>query len=291
MSESMNVAVLGLGAMGSRMAQNLLRAGHEVVVYNRSPEAAASLEAAGATRAATPRAAAEGADIVVSMVTDDSASRGVWLDEEAGALHGLGAGTLAIESSTLTPGWMLELKGWIEARGAALLDAPVVGSRPQAEAGQLIYLLGGPASSVERARPVLEVMGGTLHHVGEVGQGTALKLAVNALFAVQVAAVGELLGFLHRSGLPEARAAEVLGSLPVTSPAANGALAQIVARTYAPLFPIQLAEKDLTYVLDAAKGVGADLPTSAAVHDVFQRAVQAGYGADQISGVAQLFLK
>jgi 3-hydroxyisobutyrate dehydrogenase-like beta-hydroxyacid dehydrogenase len=286
----MNVAVLGLGAMGSRMAHNLLKAGHAVTVYNRSPEPALALEREGATRASTPRAAATGADVVMSMVADDTAARAVWLDAEHGAVHGLGAGSIAIESSTVTPAWVQELNAEVSSRGAAFLDAPVVGSRPQAEAGQLIYLVGGDEATFERAKPVFQTSCGFIHHVGPVGQGMALKLAVNALFGIQVAAVAELLGLLQKSGVPEARAAAILNELPVTSPAVKGALASMVGRHFAPLFPIDLVEKDFRYALETAREVGSSVPTTQAVHDVYVKAQRAGGGADHITGIAKTFL-
>ncbi len=283
------VAVLGLGAMGSRMSRNLLKAGHEVTVYNRSPERAQTLESEGATPAETPREAAERSEIVVSMVADDDASRDIWLSEETGASSGLGEGTVAIESSTLTPDWVWELSEKIRGRGAGFLDAPVVGSRPQAEAGQLIYLVGGETRTFERVRPVLEVMGGAVHHVGPIGQGAVLKLAVNALFGVQVAAVGELLGMVRKLGVKESKAIEILGQTPVMSPAAKGVAGLMESRNFAPTFPIDLVEKDFRYVVEAARSVDAKTPTSTAVHEVYKLARKSGYGDDNIAGVAQLF--
>ena len=283
-----SVSILGLGAMGTRMAHRLLSTGHPVTVYNRSSERAAPLVEAGAALAQSPRDAAAASDVVVAMVTDDAASRAIWTGKD-GALAGLQSGAVAVESSTLTPGWITELAGLAAERGASFLDAPVAGSRPQAEAGALVYLVGGEASALDRVRPVLDATGGAVHHVGPTGQGAVLKLAVNALFAVQVAAAAELLAFARASGVDEARAAEVLGAVPVTSPAAKGAMGAIVGRQFAPLFPVDLVEKDLRYAVDSAETLGAELPTTAAVRGVFERASTSGYGGDNITGVAQLF--
>ncbi len=285
-----NVAVLGMGAMGSRMARALLRAGHDVVVYNRTPERARVLAAEGAEQAATPRAAAAGAAVVIGMVADDRASRAVWLDRHTGAVWGLAAGAIAIESSTLTPTWARDLAGHVGGQGAAFLDAPVVGSRPQADAGQLVYLVGGDDEALARARPVLSAIGGAIRHVGPVGQGMALKLAANALFGIQVAAMGELLGLLRKAGVDEATAVEILGELPVTSAALKGASGQILARSFAPLFPIDLVEKDLGYILETARSVDAPVPTTTAARDVYARARDAGHGDEHIAAVARLFL-
>ena len=285
----MNIAILGLGAMGSRMAHNLLKAGHELIVYNRTPARAEALVQAGAKLATTPKEAAIHAEIVISMVRDDDASRQVWLEQDTGAIHGLREGSLAIESSTLMLGWTQALATQTSGVGANFLDAPVVGSRPQAEAGQLIYLVGGESNSFERVKPVLEVMGGRVEHIGPSGHGMALKLIVNALFGIQVAAMGELLGLIRKAGVNEARAVEVLSEMPVTSPAAKIAAGQMLAQNFSPMFPIDLVEKDFGYVLETAREVNAGMPTTQAVQAVFARAQAEGYGADHIAGVAKLF--
>ncbi len=284
-----HIAFLGLGAMGSRMAANLLKADQAVTVWNRSREPAARLGELGASLAATPRAAAAGARIVISMVTDDAASRDVWLHADTGAAASLEPGTIAIEASTVTPVWIGELAQAVHAKGAAFLDAPVAGSRPQAEAGQLIFLVGGEAAVFDRIKPLLEIMGGAVHHVGRLGQGAVFKLAVNALFGIQVAALGELLGFLGRAGLDRARAVGILSSLPITSPAAAGTAELMMAGNFAPMFPIDLVEKDFGYALESAQAVGASLPTTDAVRRIYAEARLKGHGGDNIAGVVQLF--
>lgn len=283
------IAILGLGAMGARMARNLLQKGHDVVVYNRTAARVKPLVAEGARGAGTPREAAAGADVVIGMVTDDHASRALWLDERTGAAGGLGAGAIAIESSTLTPAWVHDLAGAIAASGAAFLDAPVVGSRPQAEAAALIYLVGGPVEALERARGVLAAMGSAIHHVGPVGAGTVMKLAVNGLFGIQVAALAELLGMVERAGLERAQVVELLGSMPVTSPALKGIGGLMAARAFAPMFPIDLVEKDFGYIVETAQRLGAATPTAAAVRAVYAQAQRQGHGSDNIAAVVQTF--
>ncbi|WP_438031201.1 NAD(P)-dependent oxidoreductase [Sorangium sp. So ce233] len=283
------VAIIGLGAMGSRMASRLLDAGHELIVYNRSAERAAPLVDRGARRAASPKEAAAGAGVVISMVTDDEASRAVWLDPERGALGGLGAEAIAIESSTLTLDWVRELAEHVGRRGARFLDAPVVGSRPQADAGQLVYLIGGAPETVDAARDVLGVLGAALRHVGLAGSGAVMKLVVNALFGIQVAALAELLGVLRGAGVDRAQALELLGALPVTSPALRGAGALIAADRHEPMFPIDLVEKDFRYALALARDVGASLPTAEAVRRVYAAAQSAGHGGQNIAAVSRIY--
>ncbi len=283
-----SIAVLGLGAMGARMATRLIAAGHAVTVWNRSPQAAEPLRALGATIASTPRIAVQGADIVIAMLFDDAASRTVWLDEKTGALGGLSASTLAVESSTLTPAWLQELGAAVTARGAAFIDAPVAGSRPQAEAGQLIFMAGGDAASIERARPVLLQLGGALHHVGPLGSGAWLKLVVNSLFATQVAAMAEQMALLRAAGVDPERALAALKVMPVTSAAAGGAATLMLTRNFAPQFPVDLMVKDLEYAACSAERAGASLPLTAAVAERYKAASAAGFGAENLVAVSKL---
>ncbi|MBI3453362.1 MAG: NAD(P)-dependent oxidoreductase, partial [Rhodospirillales bacterium] len=237
----------------------------------------------------SPREAAEQADIVIGMVTDDDASRAIWLDENTGAVHGLAEGAIAVESSTLSLAWVGNLAREIEKRGAKFLDAPVVGSRLQAEAGHLIYLVGGDPATFARTHNFLSAAGAAIHHVGPVGHGMAMKLAVNGLFGIQVAALAEILGMVEKCGLDRTKAAALLGDLPVMSPAAKGAAGSIVARNFAPTFPIALVEKDFRYIVETAAAVNASMPASMAAHGIYAAANAAGHGGDNITGVAKLF--
>jgi 3-hydroxyisobutyrate dehydrogenase len=286
----MQIGFLGLGAMGSRMASRLIAAGHQVSVWNRSPEPARGLLSKGAQLAATPAAAASGAEIVISVVRDDDASRAVWDQPLTGALATLAAGAIAVESSTLTVARVRYLAAAMSAAGRAFIDAPVVGSRQPAESGTLIFLAGGPLAVVERIRPVLLAMGSAVHHVGETaGAGMAMKLMVNALYAEQVAALAEIMSLGERYGIPLQRSAEILSELPATSPAARGAAALIAARSFAPQFPIGLVEKDIANLMAAAKSVAADAPIAQALHALLARAVADGFASDNITGLLQLY--
>lgn len=284
------VALLGTGAMGIRIAQNLLKANHQVVVYNRTAQKAMPLINQGAVYASTPREAAEQAEIVMGMVTDNDASRTIWLSPETGAVAGLNKDSIAIESSTLTVAWIKELAVAIESRRAAFLDAPVVGSRLQADAGKLIYLVGGKAETLAQVQNILLSAGSsTIHHVGDIGQGMAMKLAVNALFGIQVAALAEIIGMLTRNGITSTKAMECLGELPIISPAAKGAGSLMLMNNHEPMFPVHLVEKDFRYVIQTAQSVDAPVPTSTAIHDIYQDAIAQGYGDDNITGIVQLF--
>jgi 3-hydroxyisobutyrate dehydrogenase len=239
--------------------------------------------------AATPRAAAEGVAVVISMVRDDEASRAVWLDEATGAINSLAGGAVAIESSTLTPGWVRALAERVHARGASFLDAPVLGTRPQAEAKQLIYLVGGAAGALERVAPLLAATSSAVHHLGDVGAGATMKLAVNTLYGVQVAIWAETLALLEAQGIAAADAVQLLNTLPTTSPALQGAGRLMATGSYAPMFPIELVAKDFGYALALAEALGAAAPTLAAVAALYAEAEARGYGNHNIVGVKQLF--
>jgi 3-hydroxyisobutyrate dehydrogenase len=282
------IAFLGLGAMGRRMATRLVEAGHDVVVWSRSgvPAEAPALHERGVK---SPRAAADGADVVIAMVTDDEASRAVWEDPEHGALLGLRTGAIAIESSTLTPAWVRTLAEHVRAAGAEWLDAPVMGSRPQAEAGALVHLVGGEAAAVERARPVLEAIGSAVLHVGPTPAGAMTKLIANALFGVQVAVLAELLGLASKAGLDGATMVEALGRLPVTSPAAKAAAMGMLADRFEPMFPTSLVAKDLRYTVETAKAADAPLPVVDGVKALFEDAIARELGGENLTAVAKLY--
>ncbi len=281
------IAVLGLGAMGSGMARNLVAAGHRVVVWNRTSARAADLAAEiGATAVPTPAAAVAEAEVVIAMVRDDEASHRVWLGPD-GAAAAMPAGAVAIEASTITPAWAVELAHALAELGRAFVEAPVVGSRPQLAAGALVSLVGGDAEVLERIRPVLEVNSGVIRHCGAVGAGAVAKLAVNGLFATQVAAYAEAVGFLQRNGMPLEEATGFLTGLPITSPALQRILGLFAAADYAPNFPIDLVAKDLGYLVATAARTEAATPIALATEGAFRAAVDAGDGGLDIAGLGR----
>lgn len=283
------IAFLGTGAMGSRMVMSLIKAGHEVTVWNRDPAKLMPLREAGARASDTPAHAVANAEFVVCMVRDDVASRDVWMNESTGALAAMPKNAVAIDSSTLTYEWVRELHKNCTAHGIAMIDAPVAGTRPQAEAAQLIYFVGGDEQTLARAEPVLKAMGSTIHHAGPAGAGAAIKLAINALFASQLATLAELLSFMERCKLDLAKSLDIIGSNSSCSPSAKAAAAAMFAGNFAPNFPVELVEKDLGYALDTANAVGAPMPMVIATRDVYAAAVEAGHGNLNSSAVAKLY--
>jgi 3-hydroxyisobutyrate dehydrogenase len=288
--ESMNITVLGLGAMGRRMAMNLVKAGHRVTVWNRTPEAATELVAAGAKQAMTPAEAATKAEFVISMVRDDEASRQIWLASETGAFAAMKPTAVAMECSTLTPGWVKELGDLAAKNKISLLEAPVSGSRPQAEAAQLIFLVGGDRATLDKSEPLLKVMGSAIHHVGPIGTGALVKLTTNTLLGVQVTALAELIGMLKCAGADVVRALEAVAATPVWSPAAGKNLGLMLSGDDRPLFPVELIEKDLNYTVRVA-GTDDTTPTIAAARNVFREAMEQGLGNKNMTAVVRLFEK
>lgn len=284
------IAFFGIGAMGERIAINLINAGYELQVWNRTQEKCQRLVSMGATAYDSPRKAVENVNIAIAMLTDDKASREVWLKETTGAIYGLGENTLAIEYSTLSPNWCRELAIAISHHNCEFIDAPVVGSRPQAEAGKLIHLVGGQSDSLTQVRDILNASSSAVYHIGEVGMGMTMKLAVNGLFGVQVAALGEVLGVLQRAGISVESAVNLLNEMPITSPALKGIGALVASGNYAPLFPINLGEKDLRYLERLGLSNNSQMSVVTAIRQIYQEAQQAGYGDNNISGVAQLYL-
>lgn len=284
------VAVLGLGAMGSRVARNLLAAGFSVTVWNRTRTAAStSLEALGAQIAESPYAAAKSSSFVISLVRDDEASSSIWLDSAHGALGALKPESVAIDSSTLSMRQAQVLFDAFRVRGMRLLDAPVVGSRPQAEAKQLTYLVGGSEADLEKARPVLQASSENVIHMGPNGSGFATKLLVNALYGTQVAVLAELLGLAKELKLSEGSLANALASTPVLSPAAKRALFSMTSRKFSPNFPVELAAKDLSYAAASIKEPARLLPITSAVLEVLRAAVDAGLGPKNLTAVFELY--
>lgn len=282
------IAFLGLGAMGSRMAPHLVVAGHELTVWNRDEAKTDPLKKIGAKKAPSPRHAAGGAEFVIAMLRDDEASRQVWLDANEGALAAMSKHAMAIECSTLSLDWVRELARHCDEKGVSFVDAPLSGSRPQAEAKQLIFIAGGAAEDLKRAEPVLLAMGSAVHQVGPASSATALKLALNALLGIQVAAMGELVETLRRQHVDPKHAVEIIGTTAVASPALKVAAHMMLANNFAPLFPVELMAKDLRYAL-AAAGSESKAPLIAAAKAVFDHGSMHGLESDHMAAIVQLY--
>jgi 3-hydroxyisobutyrate dehydrogenase len=283
---SENVAVLGLGTMGAGMAANLMKAGFPLAVYNRSVSKAQVLVRGGARLAATPADAVRGASVVIGMLADDTASRAVWAGEN-GALDGVEKGAILIESSTVSPAWIVELAALAAERGAEFLDAPVTGSRMQAGAGQLSFLVGGSDRALKTATPVLKAMSKEIVHLGPVGSGAKLKLINNFLCGVQVASLAEGLAWIERSGLDREKALSILKAGAPGSPLLAAISERMVNHSYTVNFLLRLMTKDLKYAQAEAANCDVDLKTAEVARSVFEAAVAKGFGDEDMAAVIE----
>jgi 3-hydroxyisobutyrate dehydrogenase len=281
------VALLGTGTMGSGMARNLRKAGFPLTVYNRTREKAELLAETGAQVAETPAQAATGAAVVLSILADDDASRAAWLGPN-GALSAMQAGSVVIECGTVSPEWVKQLHDEAQARGLRMMDAPVTGSRPQANAGELTFLAGADSATLEAVRPVLESMSKSILHLGPVGSGALLKLINNFLCGVQVASFAEALAWIERSPLDRAQALEFLKTGAAGSPIFKGMSERMTARTYEVNFLLRLMDKDLRYAQQAAAASDIELTTAACSRRLFEQAEAEGYGERDMSSVVEI---
>ena len=280
------IAFFGLGIMGSGMARQLLKNGFPLTVFNRNVEKSKPFAAEGAHVAASPREAAACAEVILSMVADDNASRSLWLGEN-GALAAAAPGTICIECSTVTVGWIQELAAAAHAKKCELIDAPVTGSKTQAASGELNFLAGGSPATLEKIRPVLAAMSKTIIPLGPVGSGALLKLINNFVCGVQVAALAEAVAMIERSGLDRAKALEVLTNGAPGSPLVKAVSARMTAPDFTPNFLLRLMAKDLGYAMREGEKMSVELLTAAAALAAFQRGIAAGHGDQDIAAVVE----
>jgi 3-hydroxyisobutyrate dehydrogenase len=271
------IAFLGLGAMGSRMALNLHAAGHRLRVYNRDRAKAEPFAEKGAEVCASPADAARGAEFVCSIVADDEATRAVMLGAE-GALAGAAPGTIVLDSSTNTPAMAREAARAAAAKGVAYLDAPVSGSLAQAQARELVFIVGGDRASFERARPVFAAMGRMARRIGDSGAGATLKLINNMLSATLTAAIAEAAQAAEAANLDRDAALEVLGEGAAGSRLLKTKLPKIFRRDFSPQFQLELMEKDLRYFLALAQELDCPAPIASLVRSQYQGAKRASWG-------------
>jgi 3-hydroxyisobutyrate dehydrogenase-like beta-hydroxyacid dehydrogenase len=280
------VGFIGIGRMGLPMAANLLRAGFDLIVWNRTQERCQPLVDEGARAAADPAELAAGVEMVVTMVADPAAAEAVYLGE-AGVLSALPPGAIAIDMSTIGPTAVAELAAAASAYAVSFLDAPVSGSVALAETAQLTTMVGGPLEAFERARPVLAAMTAVQIHLGRSGSGATMKLAYNAMIALANEAIAEALVLAERAGIAPADAYSVLSSGALASPFLDYKRAAFLDPEHQTVaFTTALMQKDLTLALELALALEVSLPATAAANEVLTLARRFGYGDDDIARVA-----
>ena len=280
------VGVVGLGAMGSRIARRLGNAGHELVVWNRDPAKAESLVAAGALAAKTPADAARRAEAVITMVADPRALVDV-TEGTDGVVGGLGEGATLIQMSTVGPDSTSRLAALLPAE--TLLDSPVLGSVAEVESGTLSVFLGGAPEPVDHWLPVLSTLG-TVFHLGPVGAGTAAKLVANTTLVGVIGILGEALAVAERLGLSRDAAFEVLGKTALAGQAERRRSA-VESGEYPPRFALYLARKDADLILEQAAKTGLELRLTKAADEWLAEAENAGLGDKDYSAVLARILE
>src|SRR5216683_4986333 len=276
------IAFLGLGQMGAPMATRLLQAGHELTVWNRTPDRAKPLAARGATVAGSPAEAGAGAAFAITMLASPEALKDVVLGAEHGLVRALGPGQMYIDMSTVGPHTVRSIAAQFP-QGVAVVDAPVRGSVSQAAEGRLEIFVGASDEDFERARPILASLG-SVGHVGGPGAGAAMKLVANLALGASIAAVGEALALGEALGLGRAPLLDMLEGSQL-GPVVRGKRANIESGHYPPAFKLRHADKDLRLVVEAAAVVGRDLRLSAAAKAWLDAAVEGGAGDLDYSAV------
>src|ERR1700742_3157207 len=288
MSEkSDTVGFIGLGVMGAPMARNLLAAGFDVVAWNRSAGPLEELAAAGARAADGPGAVAREADVVISIVKDDAAVREVLAGPE-GAIAAARPGSLVIDMSTVSPAAARELAEEAAAREGAFLDAPVSGGDVGARDGTLSIMVGGEAAAVERARPVFEVLGSRVTHVGAAGAGQGGKGCNQVLVAVIFGGLAEALVLGSKLGVDPARVLDAVGGGMAANRIMEVRRGNFLEHDFAPGFKIDLHHKDLEIALGASGEVDAPLPLTAEVQQMFRQLRAAGHGGEDDSALLRV---
>lgn len=283
----MRVAFLGLGAMGSGMAARLITAGHSLSVYNRTMARALPFTKLGARVEDTPRAAAQNADIIIGMTADDESSRAMWLGDQGALAAENAPDALAIECSTLSHDWVLELAQRVRNRGFRYVDSPVTGLPDAAAAGTLTLLVGANVADLDAARPIFTSLATRVMHFGAVGQGTVYKLMVNMIGAVQIASAAEGIVLAERAGLDLRLVADAVASGQAASPQVVRNVRRFVAGDHSASvnFTPALRLKDIEYALRLTRKLGVPGEFGAVAATLYRRLCEHGFGADNESRI------
>jgi 3-hydroxyisobutyrate dehydrogenase len=275
------IAVLGTGIMGGPMARNLVRAGHEVTVWNRTEEKARALELDGAHVALSPGAAVEGAEIVLTMLADARAVDSTML--QGGGLAAMADGALWIQTSTVGVEATERLAELAEQRGITFVDAPVLGTKKPAEDGQLVMLASGAEEARIRCDPVFNAIARDQVWLGEAGAGTRLKLVVNSWILCTIENIAETFVLCKTFGLDPRRFLEAIGGGAMDMQYAHLKGEAIMNEDFPASFPLHLARKDVALILEAARDL--ELPLVRATSRQFDRALELGHGDEDMSAV------
>lgn len=283
----MKLGFIGLGAMGAPMARNLLKAGHEVAVWNRSPGRVDPLVEVGARRADSPADAASGTQATILMVTNAEGVQEVLFGDK-GVAQGLPAGAAVINMGTIGAVATTRIAEKLDDLGFRMLDAPVAGSTPVAAAGELDIMVGGDEQTFEELEPVLAVMGEKISHLGEVGSGARMKLINNLIMGANMAALAEGLALGEAAGIPVEKQLEVLLGGGAASGVAQRKSGNLISGSYEPQFKLSHELKDLYYALELGRDLEDPLPITALVSQIYNEGMRE-HAEDDMSAVAEVY--
>jgi len=288
-----SIGFIGLGLMGKPMAQNLLRAGFPLTIWNRTKSKADDLVHAGAKLAENPREVAAQSDVLITIVSDPPALEEVLFGSGAntGALGALREGTILIDSSTVSPDTARRVAAACAERGVDFLDAPVTGGTWGAEKGELVFMVGGAAATLDRARPVLEAMGKKFFLLGPNGAGQTVKLGMNLLLALEVDAWAESLALVTKAGVPAERLIEVMQSSMGHARLLDVKTPLMIKNEYPASFPLRLMHKDLRLALEMAHAHGTKLPAAEAAYATYTAVKDASKDDPDFAAVARFWKK
>ena len=270
------MGLIGLGNMGTAIAERLLGAGDDLVVHNRTPEKAEPLAARGAAVAGTAAELAAAADVVLTSLSDDGALEAV----AASVAPAVRPGTVLVDMSTVSPGASARVAALAEEASLLYLRAPVSGNPGVVRAGALTFIVSGPRAALERAEQVLRGIGPTIHHVGDGEQARIVKLAINLVIAGLAQLMAEALVLGEASGVSRAALLETMGDSAAGAPFVKYKTEPLLRDDYSATFTTSLMEKDLDLVLEAAEAVGVRLPLAGEIQGLVRSAIEAGYGDD-----------
>ncbi|NWL88212.1 3-hydroxyisobutyrate dehydrogenase [Paenibacillus sp. 79R4] len=282
------IGFIGLGTMGAPMAANLLKAGYEVTVYNRTASKCAPLVSQGAKQAASPKEAAASTDIVITMVSNDQSIEAVY-DGSEGVLSGLQSGAIVIDCSTISPALVKQTAAKVQERGGSFLDAPVTGSSPAAIDGSLVFMIGGHADILEKCRDLFEIMGKKILYMGPNGSGAVAKIAHNAIVGINNLALAEGFAIAAKSGLPVDSFLELVQLGSAGSKAAELKGRKIIEHDFTNQFSLSLMLKDLKLASSLTDNSGIPAPMLNLAKSLFQAGQTEGYGDEDLSSVVKVY--
>lgn len=283
----MKIGFIGLGIMGSRMAANLQKQGHDLIVYNRTREKAEPLVAGGAIAADSPAAVAEQVELLFSMLGDPEAVEAMALGPD-GFLEHLRPNALWVDCSTVNPSFSRQMAERAQARGVRFVDAPVAGTKGPAAAGELLFLAGGDQADVEECRPYFDAMGRRTLHVGGTGSGTAMKMVFNLLLAEAMVAFSEGMALGQALGISREMLFDVLLNAPMVAPFVAGKRAKIESGDYDADFPLQWMQKDLHLAAITAYEAEVPLPLGNSAKELYALAKHQGLGDEDFTAIYRL---